>query len=241
MINQENNLRRLLLEESQKIQSINQASHPLQVKFSEVNGFIIDTVPAGIMSKISGDVNTVNIDSDDFTYSTLAGNIQKETKLDKFKELEDYLSRIADTYSNYFPTFGKEFAKKLKSNNVNQKLPLVLTDIWVNHQKKHEFNPVHNHHGLFSFVIWVEIPFTLEEEIRQSPCRRLDEFNEAGCFEFLIPSYTDSGISKLVIRADKRYEGKMVFFPAHLHHLVYPFYSSDEYRISVAGNLFYKD
>ena len=143
--------------------------------------------------------------------------------------------------SHVFPAFGGEFAKKLKSNNVNQKLPLELTDIWVNHQKKHEFNPAHNHHGLFSFVIWVQIPYTLEEEIRQSPCRRLDEFNEAGCFEFLIPSYTDSGISKLVIRADKRYEGKMVFFPAHLHHLVYPFYSSDEYRISVAGNLFYKD
>ena len=228
------------MEEDQKIRGINISQHPLQVRFSEVNGFVIDNVPSSIMNKLSKSIDSID-ESDDLTYTTLAGNIAKELKLDKFDELEAYIHRVAAIYMNYFPEFNSEFAKKLKSNRVTQAVPLELTDIWVNFQKKHEFNPAHNHHGLFSFVIWVKIPYTLEQEIRQSPCRRFDEFNEAGCFEFLIPSYTDSGISKLVIRADKKYEGKILFFPAHLHHLVYPFYSSDEYRISVAGNLFYKD
>ena len=31
---------------------------------------------------------------------------------------------------------------------------LELHSLWVNYQSKHEFNPVHIHDGLFSFVIW---------------------------------------------------------------------------------------
>jgi len=31
----------------------------------------------------------------------------------------------------------------------------------------------------------------------------------------------------------------MVFFPARLRHCVYPFYKTDEPRISIAGNLSY--
>ena len=35
----------------------------------------------------------------------------------------------------------------------------------------------------------------------------------------------------------KEIEGLMVFFPAVMNHLVYPFYDSTEPRISVAGNM----
>ena len=35
----------------------------------------------------------------------------------------------------------------------------------------------------------------------------------------------------------KELEGLMVFFPAVMNHLVYPFYDSTEPRISVAGNM----
>jgi hypothetical protein len=36
---------------------------------------------------------------------------------------------------------------------------------------------------------------------------------------------------------DKEWEGKIALFPAKLNHLVYPFYTSDEPRISISGNI----
>jgi hypothetical protein len=35
---------------------------------------------------------------------------------------------------------------------------------------------------------------------------------------------------------DETWEGKFAVFPAELHHQVYPFYSTDEVRISLSGN-----
>ena len=40
------------------------------------------------------------------------------------------------------------------------------------------------------------------------------------------------------IPADESYAGKIILFPAKLSHTVYPFFTSDGYRISISGNLF---
>ena len=42
---------------------------------------------------------------------------------------------------------------------------LRLRDLWVNFQKKHDFNPVHNHKGAVSFVIWMKIPYKHKDEV----------------------------------------------------------------------------
>ena len=39
------------------------------------------------------------------------------------------------------------------------------------------------------------------------------------------------------LNVDKEFEGNIALFPSHLNHSVNPFYTSDEFRISVAGNL----
>ena len=36
---------------------------------------------------------------------------------------------------------------------------------------------------------------------------------------------------------DKNSEGRMLFFPAKLNHLVQPFYNCDKERISISGNI----
>ena len=36
-----------------------------------------------------------------------------------------------------------------------------------------------------------------------------------------------------------KFEGYMILFPARLRHCVYPFYETNEPRISIAGNLSY--
>jgi hypothetical protein len=44
-------------------------------------------------------------------------------------------------------------------------------------------------------------------------------------------------IKQVPIPVDSSYEGTIMMFPSALNHGVYPFYTSDEYRISVSGNI----
>ena len=44
-------------------------------------------------------------------------------------------------------------------------------------------------------------------------------------------------ITSHAVPADNEWEGKMALFPAQLNHQVYPFYTSDEYEISISGNV----
>ena len=59
------------------------------------------------------------------------------------------------------------------------------------------------------------------------------------CFSF---SYTNAlgEITIQPIMLDKNREGDMIFFPAELNHSVFPFYTSDDYRISISGNIAFK-
>jgi hypothetical protein len=117
----------------------------------------------------------------------------------------------------------------------NKNRTFKLKNLWVNFQKKHEFNPAHLHTGIFSFVIWIKIPYELENEDKIFPSvneqdRRTSKFT----FHYSNILGQHSGMA---IPVDKTFEGKMLFFPAGLTHSVNPFYTSDEYRISIAGNV----
>ena len=111
------------------------------------------------------------------------------------------------------------------------KMKPLLQELWVNFQKKYEFNPIHKHRGIFSFVIWMEIPYDLEAEyslpwVRQSNSQRASNF-----------VFVDSLGGSTAIEVDKTFEGVCCFFPSNLKHLVYPFYTSEQKRVSISGNL----
>ena len=116
---------------------------------------------------------------------------------------------------------------------------LQLGRFWVNYQNKHEFNPYHHHGGVYSFVVWIKIPTDWREQ-NQLPFLEgvKEDDKKASIFEF---EYTDilGNIRNYGYRLDPTYEGKMLFFPSALRHCVYPFYNSDEQRISISGNLVY--
>ena len=66
-----------------------------------------------------------------------------------------------------------------------------------------------------------------------------EEDKKVGCFEFQhLDMYGD--VVNTAYRLDPSYEGYMVFFPAKLRHMVYPFYETEEPRISIAGNIWCK-
>ena len=114
---------------------------------------------------------------------------------------------------------------------------LDLDSFWFNRQKKHEFNPMHDHGGVYSFVAWLKIPYDCKEEqsLPQFEGTK-DSDKKAGQFEF---EYYDifGRKSHYNINLDSTWENKIVFFPSMFNHCAYPFYTSYEDRISVSGNL----
>jgi len=155
----------------------------------------------------------------------LIGAIEHEYRLSpstirKLEELLHPLLHQAVTKTQ----FNSEFCA------LDGNVPVVLYDSWVNIQKKYEYNPVHYHTGVFSFVLWLKIPYNREAEDTHPGSK-----GNNGNFCML---YTDQWgkIQDNQVVLDKSYEGVCVMFPADARHCVYPFYTSDEYRISVSGN-----
>ena len=181
----------------------------------------------------------VNLIRDNFAsavefQSKLAGNISREYKLEtSTQHTENIVASILVDWSKTHPDiFGNQVRLNWKES------ALKLRSLWVNFQRKYEFNPLHNHSGVFSFVLWLDIPYTMDEELDLSPGKQSNK-PTAGCFEFSIPS--PWGLRNHMIPVDKSYNGIMCVFPSSLYHQVYPFYSSDDYRITVSGNMYFDE
>lgn len=166
-----------------------------------------------------------NFDQAKSMSNSLVGHINHQYAMIKtHKHIESVVLPMIHRYQNVYQSF------KIPANT-----SIELSGAWVNFQKKHEFNPLHNHSGDFSFVIYVKIPYTIEEE-KKFTHTVPDPFQVPGSFLF---HYIDAlgSITPWCVPTDKTYERKMLVFPAKMMHVVHPFYSSDEYRISVSGNL----
>jgi len=163
----------------------------------------------------------------------LAGNIKEEWNLEPSIPLfNSYIVNLINKHPNHLMHLNTERKKFINQNKVP---PLQLTDLWVNFQKKYEFNPVHNHSGLFSFIIFVQIPYNLEKEKKEGP-GSLSNVNLTSCLQFHSTD-TLGGRREENVNIDKSYEGGIYFFNAEIFHCVYPFFTSNNYRITVSGNI----
>ena len=170
----------------------------------------------------------------------LVGNIEEQylmgfkNQVNMYK-LETYLRGLAGIYEkkfNYMSCMGNQ----TMSLDQGMSFDLRLRNCWVNFMKKYEFNPIHNHSGLYSFVIFVKIPFELDKEFA-SPRTQNEKQRFPGCFSF----YCGNGLGEFVphvIEADRTWEQVIMLFPSITQHCVYPFYTSDDYRMTVSGNLY---
>tara|TARA_B100000287_G_scaffold242324_1_gene227810 strand:- start:183 stop:749 length:567 start_codon:yes stop_codon:yes gene_type:complete len=112
-----------------------------------------------------------------------------------------------------------------------------VRDLWVNFNKKHDFNPLHHHFGALSFVLWMKIPYDRGEEAKTTQAKGLSNPHLNGAFRFIYSSVLGR-ITQYDYRLDPTWEGTLVMFPATLLHEVYPFYTSDLDRISISGNIY---
>ena len=131
--------------------------------------------------------------------------------------------------------YGQEFLNLGESVPINQNHPYYMREWWVNYQKQNEFNPLHDHSGVYSFIIWMKIPTNHNEQNRNSLALTSNS-QKISVVEFLCSNIL--GEPKVFEYCmDPDMEGTMLFFPSRLKHQVYPFYNCDEDRISVSGNI----
>ena len=108
--------------------------------------------------------------------------------------------------------------------------------LWINYMKKHEFNPPHTHTGTFSIVMFIKIPFDIEDEEKVFPPTNTERIlNYNGTFGVTACNYFGQ-INDYRLHIDRTWEGTMLLFPANMRHSVHPFYSSDEERITMSSN-----
>jgi len=127
----------------------------------------------------------------------------------------------------------------MRINENGNQHAVMLESFWVNYQKKYEFNPPHSHSGHYSFVVFMKIPYDDDEfEYFQNVngCFS-DKTGQNSCFNLnIIDPWTKYAMDR-PIRISKKHEGVGLLFPSQTCHSVYPFYTSDDYRITIAGNL----
>ena len=86
----------------------------------------------------------------------LAGIIKEEYA---YSNKEKYLSEIAQCLGVYDVAF-----QKFKNETYAQKPEYLVTALWVNYMKKHEYNPPHDHSDTLSFVIFLDVPKEITQE-----------------------------------------------------------------------------
>jgi hypothetical protein len=196
-------------------------------------GFLLHKFNDEELKPIRNEVNKIlnNFDKAIPFNKNLAGNIEREFVLsESVKHINDLIIPQIINYDQHF-NFINHFSY------INKNVNIKLETSWVNFQKKYEFNPPHNHNGVFSFVIWLNIPYDIKDEMKNLSSIN-SKANNPGCFNF---SYCNTlgYIENYTMPIDKNYNNFMCLFPSKMIHYVNPFFISDEYRISVSGNFYF--
>jgi len=159
---------------------------------------------------------------EDYT-GKLAGQIEKETGYtDESREiLLPYVSSALGLYNQAYEAYTKKKWEKTPE--------YILSALWINYQKKNEFNPPHDHDGKLSFVIYLKIPEELKKENKDYKGRSCGP----GGIQFM---YGEGPRDAVTYMSHFPEERDMFIFPAWLKHWVSPFKSNCT-RISVSGNI----
>ena len=161
----------------------------------------------------------------------LAGNIAES--YDLVDEEDYFFNEVLKPVSLRYISENSA-VNNFQSNHLSSE-DICLNKFWVNYQYKTEFNPMHIHTGIISFVIWLKIP-TESEEQHNLPIAKNSNTPSASDFSF---AYTDiiGNIQSYQIQLSPKDNGLMMVFPASLNHQVYPFYECDKKRVSISGNV----
>lgn len=162
--------------------------------------------------------------------SSLAGNLSRSYTL---KDEGDWFFKrvlilLIETYSNVFTDLGSIVP-------VSKSIPYHLSSFWCNFQKQGEFNPTHDHTGIYSFAIWVKNPVRYEDQAKL-PLAKGSNTPVVSSFQFHYLTLVGRSEDYTYPQSPEQ-EGTILFFPSSLRHSVFPFFNSEEERVSISGNI----
>ena len=201
---------------------------PTRARSPRVYGWLESKLPQEAMDHLWDSVKTARGER---WNSHLAGHINASYKIE---DKNDWFwnNIILPLIMEYGKVYDHSHAKMIVKDD---KLEPYLDILWVNYSKQHEFNPFHDHDGIYSFVIWMKIPTYHEEQNSLDNVKDRDKsLNSTFQFQFV---NILGEIMTSTYPMNPESEGMMLFFPARLQHGVHPFYNCDEHRISIAGNV----
>ena len=144
---------------------------------------------------------------------TLAGNISKSEKLEDKDNwfYETVLKKLTERmfyqdWNNYYKF------------HIEKETPLPIFEMksaWVNYQKQHEFNPMHHHDGLYSFVVFMKIPTHWKEQ-HALPISANTTAPLASDFAFVWSNKNSEECIAINIPLSPEDEGRILFFPSTL-------------------------
>ena len=186
-------------------------------------GVLKGTLPMNTYDSVMSEITEIENYGSSNTYNHgLAGVIEREYLLKKSRS----------SLNPFLIEMSKEYAKIWDTNVLTR-----VGEVWVNLQKKNEYNPMHCHDGILSFVIWMKIPYKISDEVQMDNVKNSKAKPISSCFEFIYTTILGE-IGGFNIPVEEGWEGRIVMFPSKLSHQVYPFQTSDGYRISISGNLY---
>ena len=150
---------------------------------------------------------------------------------------------LIDKDNWFYENVLKKYTEKMFYDNVapqdkDKPLPeFKLQHMWANFQHKHDHVPLHNHGGQYSFVVFIKIPTHWKEQ-HIPPNGAVPLGSAASDFAFVWAGKKGSACPTHNFFLCPEDEGRILFFPNWLQHIVYPFYDCEEERITVSGNIF---
>lgn len=196
-------------------------------------GVLLGKLPEDILKRLlidckdlGAELNATNYES---TSKNLVGYIKEQYMypIQKNSNLVRYLLNMAQSWTEEF---------KYKFHNPKKSISFKIEDVWFNLQKEGEYNPNHHHSGDLSFVIWIQIPYFVQEQLSKDKWWINEETSPKTAFEFLYSTMC-LGIHYHRIWVDHADVGSIIMFPSKLQHCVYPFSDCDGTRISMSGNI----
>jgi len=155
---------------------------------------------------------------------SLAGNMEEENFIDFSQESGDELTSIIQDYLQQCHAAGV-FVPKSNLRRIS------FERIWVNHQRKGEWNPPHCHSGDLSMTGYCQVPTELKEEWKFGNQQGQDPVG--GKIQWNYGDFAPHSVS--VFGPVEPEEGTIFIFPAWLLHFVFPF-NADVTRISFSTN-----
>ena len=188
------------------------------VLLTKLDDDIFSQVKENMYSQINPEEVLKSLKQDTFSFS--GSNPDLNFKIDS-----GFTRVLTDMFSEYSKRFNFHTGNKFAVNR----------NAWVNYQRKTEFNQLHYHSDIAVYILYVSIPYKLEEELK-NPSEKIICPIKSSLFEFVY-SKIDGGVHQQNLKIDKSWEGTLIMFPSYMLHQVYPFYTSNDYRISIAGNV----